>query len=234
MEPIQRGLKRASENEGSVCFTCRSDHLISLFGAMPMRIPLYVLGFGFVLSAAALTAQTAQQQQPTMSVNPSTAATGIGDGAQSKAGTPVQPTTSAPSTPGGVAGAASSSTVQTPDAQDTTGGVSAITDSDLQSQIQNALSKEPTLTGDSARVNVSGDTVELAGAVGTNKEKITATRIVQSYAGSKKLVNKLTISPRNEKSSPASADNPGSTANPANNPEPSKGTPPSSSKPPQK
>jgi hypothetical protein len=108
-----------------------------------------------------------------------------------------------------------------------------MTDSDLQSQIQNALSKEPTLTGDSARVNVSGDTVELAGAVGTNKEKITATRIVQSYAGSKKLVNKLTISGRSEKSSPASADNPGSTANPAN-PEPSKGTPPSSSKPPQK
>jgi osmotically-inducible protein OsmY len=217
-----------------VCLTCRSDHLISLFGAMPMRIPLYVLGFGFVLSAASLTAQTTQQQQPTTPVNPSTPATGIGDGAQSKAGTPVQPTTSAPSTPGGVAGAASSSTVQTPDAQDTAGGVSAMTDSDLQSQIQNALSKEPTLTGDSARVNVSGDTVELAGAVGTNKEKITATRIVQSYAGSKKLVNKLTISPRNEKSSPASTDNPGSTANPANNPEPSKGTPPSRSKPPQK
>jgi hypothetical protein len=109
-----------------------------------------------------------------------------------------------------------------------------MTDSDLQSQIQNALSKEPTLTGDSARVNVSGDTVELAGAVGTNKEKITATRIVQSYAGSKKLVNKLTISPRSEKSSPASTDNPGGTANPANNPEPSKGTPPSTSKPPQR
>jgi hypothetical protein len=36
--------------------------------------------------------------------------------------------------------------------------------------------------------------------VGTNKEKITATRIVQSYAGSKKLVNKLTIAGRSEKS----------------------------------
>ena len=54
-----------------------------------------------------------------------------------------------------------------------------MSDSDLQSQIQNALSKEPTLSGDSPRVNVSGDTVELAGNVGTNKEKITATRIVQ-------------------------------------------------------
>jgi hypothetical protein len=83
-------------------------------------------------------------------------------------------------------------------------------------------------------VNVSGDTVELAGNVGTNKEKITATRIVQSYTGSKKLVNKLAISPRSEKSTPTSTENPGSTMNPANNPAPNKGTPPSSSKPPQK
>lgn len=193
-----------------------------------MKIPIYVVGFGFVLSVAALTAQTSPQQQQTTPVSPSTPATQVGDGAQSKAGTPVQPTTTTPSTTGGVSGAASSSTAQTPDAQDSAGGLSTMTDSDLQSQIQNALSKEPTLTGDSPRVNVSGDTVELAGNVGTNKEKITATRIVQSYSGSKKLVNKLTINPRNEKSSPASAENP------ANNPEPNKGTLPSASKPPQK
>jgi hypothetical protein len=199
-----------------------------------MRIPIYVLGFGFVLSTVALTAQSAQQQQPTTPVNPSTPATHVGDGAQSKAGTPVQPTTTAPATTGGVGGATSSSAAQTPDAQESAGGVSAMTDSDLQSQIQNALSKEPTLSGDSPHVNVSGDTVELAGAVGTNKEKITATRIVQSYTGSKKVVNKLTISPRSEKSSPSSNDNSGSMANPANNPEPNKGTPPSGSKPPQR
>jgi hypothetical protein len=198
-----------------------------------MRIPIYVLGFGFVLSVGALTAQTGQPQQPTTPVSPSTPATHVGDGAQSKAGTPVQPTTTAPATTGGVAGAASSSTAQTPDAENSNSGISTMSDSDLQSQIQNALSKEPTLSGDSPHVNVSGDTVELAGNVATNKEKITATRIVQSYTGSKKLVNKLTISPRNEKSSPASTENPGSTANPANNnPEPNKGTPPSGSKPP--
>lgn len=199
-----------------------------------MKTAIYVLGFGFVLSVSALIAQTTQQQQPTTPVNPSTPATQVGDGAQSKAGTPVQPTTAAPSPTGGVAGAASSSTAQTPEAQGSTGGINTMTDSDLQSQIQNALSKEPTLSGESPRVNVSGDTVELAGNVGTNKEKITATRIVQSYTGSKKLVNKLTITPRSEKSSPASTDNPGNTANPNSNPEPNKGTPPSSSKPPQR
>jgi hypothetical protein len=199
-----------------------------------MRIPLYVLGFGFVLSVVDVTAQTTQQQQ-TPPVNPSTPATRIGDGGQSKAGTPL-PSATAPSTAGGVAGAATtSSTAQSPDVQDSAGGVSAMTDSDLQSQVQNALSKEPTLTGDSARVNVAGDTVELAGSVGTNKEKVTATRIVQSYAGSKKLVNKLTISGRNASPSAPDSGNTDrrSTTNPANNPEPGKGTPPNS-KPPQR
>ena len=105
-----------------------------------------------------------------------------------------------------------------------------MTDSDLETQIENALSKEPTLTGASPRVKVSGDTVELEGTVGTNKEKVTATRIVQSYTGSKKLVNKLTIGGRSEKTSPAAERN---TANPANNPEPGKGTTPQRSKPPQ-
>jgi hypothetical protein len=186
-----------------------------------MRISIFAVGFGFLLSVAALSAQTGQPQQPTTPVSPTTPATHIGDGAQSKAGTPVQPTTTAPSTTGGVAGTASPSTSQTPDAQNS-GGISAMSDSDLQTQIQNALSKEPTLSGDSPRVSVSGDTVELAGNVGTNKEKITATRIVQSYTGSKKLVNKLAISPRNEKSSPASTDNRGSTANSTNQPSGSK------------
>lgn len=195
-----------------------------------MRIPLYVLGFGFVLSVAGMTAQSTQQPQTTTPpVNPSTPATRIGDGGQSKAGTPV-PSSTAPSTTGGVAGAASSSTAQTPETQETAGGVSAMTDSDLETQIENALSKEPTLTGASPRVKVAGDTVELNGTVGTNKEKITATRIVQSYTGSKKLVNKLTIGGRSEKTSPAAERN---TANPANNPEPGKGTTPQSSKPPQ-
>ena len=177
-----------------------------------MRIPVYVLGVGLIFSVAIATAQTQQQQTPP--VSPSTPATHVGDGAQTKSGTPA-PSTSAPATTGGVAGAASSSTATSPDAANSGGAISAMSDSDLQSQIQNALSKEPTLSGDSAHANVSGDTIELAGTVGTNKEKITATRIVQSYAGSKKLVNKLTVNGRSDK--PAE-----------------KGTPAPESKPPQR
>ena len=178
-----------------------------------MKIPVYVLGFGLVLTVAA-SAQTQQQQTPP--INPSTPATHVGDGAQTKAGTPAQPSTGAPATTGGVAGAASSSTAPSPDAANSSGAISAMSDSDLQSQIQNALSKEPTLAGDSAHANVSGDTIELAGTVSTSKEKITATRIVQSYAGSKKLVNKLTVNGRSEK------------------PSSDKGTPSPESKPPQR
>jgi osmotically-inducible protein OsmY len=181
-----------------------------------MRIPVYVLGVGLAFSVAIATAQTQQQQTPP--ITPTTPANQVGDGAQTKSGNPA-PSSSSPANTGGVAGAASSSTAPSSpatDAANSGGGISAMSDSDLQSQIQSALSKEPTLSGDSAHANVSGDTIELAGTVGTNKEKITATRIVQSYAGSKKLVNKLTINGRSDKSS---AD---------------KGTPAPESKPPQR
>ena len=207
-----------------------------------MRFPLYVLGFGFILSVTAVTAQTTQQ--PQTPVSPTTPANQVGDGSQSKSGTPVQPTstapsTTAPTTTGGVAGSASSSTTQSPDVQtpDSTGGVSAMTDSDLQSQIQGALSKEPTLTSDNPHVSVSGDTIELAGAVNTNKEKITASRIVQSYAGSKKLVNNLTISGKSDKTSSHTTSDDGGrqpVTAPSNSAEPEKGGSPTTPKPPQK
>jgi hypothetical protein len=108
--------------------------------------------------------------------------------------------------------------------------------SDLQGQIQNALSKEPTLTGANPHVTVTGDTIELTGSVGTNKDKITASRIVQSYAGSKKLVNNLTVTGRDDKSSiHTTSPNGGAQpiSAPQNNPEPQKGSSPSATKPPQ-
>lgn len=154
-----------------------------------MRIRFCVITTGLILSIAAF-AQTAPQSPP---INPSTPASRVGDGAQTKAGTPVPPSPATAVPGGGVAGSATSSTAQNQESQASSEGLTAMTDSDLASQIQNALSKEPTLTGDSPHVTVSGDTIELAGVVGTNKEKVTATRIVQSYATNKKLVNKLTI-----------------------------------------
>ncbi|HEY2393233.1 MAG TPA: BON domain-containing protein [Candidatus Angelobacter sp.] len=201
-----------------------------------MRLPFYVLGLG-LLSATIAVAQTAQHPQ-TPPVNPTTPANQVGDGSQSKAGTPVAPSSTAPATTGGVAGTVSStSAAQGQDASVPSGESNPMENSDLQGQIQSALSKEPTLTGDSPHVTVSGDTIELAGTVGTNKEKITASRIVQSYAGSKKLVNNLTVTGRSDKTSSSHTTSPDGGRQPitapANNPEPEKGSAPTAQKPPQ-
>jgi len=129
---------------------------------------------------------------------------------------------------GGVAGAAGSGAAQTqvPETPAATTNP-PISDSDLQSQIQNALSKEPTLSGESVRVSVAEDNIEMSGNVGSAREKLTATRIVQSYAGNKKVVNHLTIGGRSgaNSSSPSSH----GSANPSSNPEPNKGAPPAGS-----
>jgi hypothetical protein len=130
---------------------------------------------------------------------------------------------------GGVAGAAGSGTApaQVPETP-TPSATPAISDSDLPSQIQNALVKEPTLSGESVRVSVAEDNIEINGNVGTGREKLTATRIVQSYAGNKKVVNHLTVgghSGANPSSPGANRESP----NPSTNPEPNKGRPPAGS-----
>ncbi|MGC2694804.1 MAG: BON domain-containing protein [Candidatus Angelobacter sp.] len=216
---------------------------------------IYLLSLGLVLGVTAIAQSSGQNQTPP--VNPTTPANQIGSGAQTSSGTPAPSSTTSPTgqvnpagtaqtpataqspsgTTGGVAGAASSSATQNSAADTSAGGVAAMTDSDLESQIQNALSKEPTLTSDSVHATVSGDTIELAGKVSTSKEKVTATRIVQSYAGSKKVVNHLTVGGGKTSSSGAGHENRDNiplsgTTNPASNPEPNKGNPPTASKPP--
>jgi osmotically-inducible protein OsmY len=223
-----------------------------------MKKPIYLLSFGLSFAMAlAAAGQTSSQNPPqsqtqTPPISSTTPATQVGSGAETKAGTPaptsttpnghVSPTgTGAPPSQdtvpatGGVSGAASSSATQTPAAEGSPSGVSAVTDSDLEGQIQNALNKEPTLSGDSTHVRVTGDTIELGGNVGTNKEKVTATRIVQSYAGSRKLVNHLAVASRGSTTSspsgqqdqtdrtPASGNSDRTGSNPASNPEPNKG-----------
>lgn len=109
-----------------------------------------------------------------------------------------------------------------------------VSDTELQSYIQNALSKDPTLSGISLRVVVSEDRIELSGNVARSKEKQAATRIAQSFAGNKKMVNQITISagsnttpaatqtPAGSQTSPRSPDNRG-VATPAVSPQPNEG-----------
>ncbi len=212
-----------------------------------MQKRLVLFGIGFFLALAAMAQSSSQTQTPP--VSSTTPANQIGSGAQSKAGTPAptspaspngqvnpagtaQPSGQSQTAPatGGVAGAASDSAQRSPSPEASSAGIAAPSDPELESQIQNALNKEPTLTGDATHVTVSADTIELAGNVNTSKEKITATRIVQSYAGSKKVMNHLVIggkgSPSTQQEERPETTNPGSTTNPATNPEPNKGSKP--------
>lgn len=72
----------------------------------------------------------------------------------------------------------------------------------LKGQLDSAFQSEPTLSGSNIEVNVTDSTVELTGSVPTGKEKTTAKRIAQSYAGNRKVIDRLTATGRG--SAPAS------------------------------
>jgi BON domain len=114
---------------------------------------------------------------------------------------------------GGIAGSAGAPAGKTEVPETPQPGAAPVSDTELQSQIQNALSKEPTLAGDTVNARVSSDSIDLTGTVGTAREKLTATRIVESYAGNKKVVSHLTIGNRNGNASPT-ANRPDREANP--------------------
>src|SRR5262249_39015180 len=107
----------------------------SKYWSHPMRLPLSEACFGFIMYFGLAMAQTPQPAQ-TLPVPSGVPATRSG-------GVPNKPEIPAPGTatpaPAGETG------VQTPETQFP---VNAMADSDLQSQIQTALSKEPTLNGD--------------------------------------------------------------------------------------
>lgn len=133
-----------------------------------------------------------------------TGTTGTGSAASSAAGT---------GTTGGMTGATSQTgaTATTGSATGTTGAVAgqtgttgatagATTSTDMQSHIQQALHNEPTLANDNIMVNVTDDTIELSGTVATGKDRQTARRIAQSFAGNKKVVDRLTVTGRGRNS----------------------------------
>ena len=64
----------------------------------------------------------------------------------------------------------------------------------IQSEIQNALAQQGTLSGSNIQVNVTDTDVELTGTVAAPDQKQTAERIAGSYAGSRRVVNHITVS----------------------------------------
>lgn len=79
----------------------------------------------------------------------------------------------------------------------------SMSDAELESHIQNALNRDPALGGTGLRVAVAGDRIELSGNVGRSREKQTAGRIAQSFAGSRRVLNQIAISEGGAVSTPA-------------------------------
>lgn len=210
-----------------------------------MNKSVYLLIFILALTVAYATPQTPSQTQPTQSTSQPSQTGQPGHSStngQSGSLSPAQNTSPA-SVPAGVTGpsgaavtgSAAANTGKTQVTENPQSTAARLSDSDLQSQIQQALSKEPTLAGDAVTVKVSARTIDVSGKVGNPKQELTATRIVQSYAENRKVENHLTIgSTSSNAAAPAAAGN-GNQANPpdrpdlSSHPEPEKGSPPGTS-----
>ena len=66
-------------------------------------------------------------------------------------------------------------------------------DAMLQSQIENAIRNEPSLNASHVVVNVSPESIDLSGTVGSGKDKLNAERIAQSFDGNRKMNDTLLI-----------------------------------------
>jgi hypothetical protein len=68
-----------------------------------------------------------------------------------------------------------------------------LTPEQLHERIEAALHSEPTLSGSNLTVNVSDDAIDLSGTVNSSKERLTARRIVQSFAGNRRVRERVTV-----------------------------------------
>ncbi len=194
--------------------------------------------------------EVAEQKAAGMSVinniqvsSSASAAAGSTAGGVSGAAGATTPSSSAQSSAGtsGNVAAAPPQSSNSPASRDTTteqgaptgGATSAQNATDLKSQIENSLQKEQ-LTG--VVVNVTDEKVELTGTVPNGKDKQTAKRIAQSYAGNRKVVDHIKVtgqgqganmSPGSETSPSGGSTTgmPGGPANPSNPTSPSPNNP---------
>ena len=63
----------------------------------------------------------------------------------------------------------------------------------MQEQIEQGLNSEPTLRSSNVGVDVDEDSVILTGTVDTENQHDLAIRIAQSYAGDRKIIDKIKL-----------------------------------------
>jgi hypothetical protein len=98
----------------------------------------------------------------------------------------------------------------------------------MQSQIQEALRKDPLLSQCSVIVAASADGFDLTGNAGSSRERLAAWRLAQSYAHGKKVENHIVVNGQGGGTAPP-ASHPDNAA-PAPNPAPSTASSPGSQK----
>lgn len=157
-------------------------------------------------STAGANAASAPQSQ-------GNAASEAGQGAPNAAPSATQPAVGA-SAIGANAGGSTPSTASNAGGE---AGISINDTATLQSQIQTAMQNEPTLRNDSVNVSVTDSTIELSGTVQNGKEKETARRIASSFAGNRRVKDRITLSGHAAPSAPnPGSSNPNPGANPPN------------------
>jgi len=149
-----------------------------------VKKPFYVLNLGLVLAQLCPAVQSGTGAPLNQVPAPSPGAQSLPSGEANILGGVEKPKPSATTSPG-----------QTASAEDAA----------LQAQIQNSLGNEPTLSHDSVRVSVMSDSIELTGNVSTSRERLTATRLAMSYAGSRRVISRISVAGPGAPSQPTPA-----------------------------
>jgi hypothetical protein len=95
---------------------------------------------------------------------------------------------------------------------------------ELRNRIETALRREPSLSNATIVLNISDDTIDISGNANTPKERITARRIVQSFAGNRRVRERITVAgvtrPESQQEQLGAPNGPGaSRANPSPDPQ---------------
>jgi|SRR5579859_5902088 len=181
---------------------------------------------GFASAGAYSQSQSSRPQQPQ---------SGTAQSPSTSQSPPIEPSSSQ-TNPNGSMTQTPASPEQAPSSQQAPGATAAAAGGDIQMQIQNALQKEPTLSNDNLTVSVTDDAIELNGTVASSKEKQTAKRIAQSYAGNRKVKEHLTVSGQgsDNKNPDSNTTNPPSSTPSTMPPDQNSNRPPSGSHPPRR
>jgi hypothetical protein len=200
---------------------------------------LYTLAFGLALTTAVAGAQENPGQ---MGTTPQPSATNPANTAQpQKAQTPPaqqraisqqapttptqpQPRTTAPDEiekPESAAGATKTAPAPKPltaEPNTNAGALSPVQPGadELRAKIEAALRREPSLSNSNISLNISDDTIDITGSANSPKERLAARRIVQSFAGNRKVRERISVagvSRSNEESLPAGTPRPANQGN---------------------